>query len=294
MRTRLSHERIRNVSAILAVAFVSFQHGVRSDVIYEKDDRQNYSQVKSEVWKKRSLSVPAMVYTNRLVSESDTTYSIHGPNYKKEHNLCKGERFAKEPIVANCSGTLIAPDVVLTAGHCLGSRDQCKNISFVFGMNDTTIVDSGSVVVKKANVYECQDVLRFSPVRNDVAVLRLKRKVEGRDPLKYRNSGEIAVHAPTAIIGNAGYLPTKISLGGRVRSVSKNTFIAEVDSCTGSSGSPVFDRSTGEVEGIIVGGEDDWVKDAQLGCRRSKVCKPGECSGEEVVKISKALGEVRL
>ena len=43
--------------------------------------------------------------------------------------MCPDERFAAQPANADCSATLIAPDIMLTAGHCINS---CGDSRFVF------------------------------------------------------------------------------------------------------------------------------------------------------------------
>ncbi len=75
----------------------------------------------------------------------------------------------------------------------------------------------------------------------------------------------------------------KIAGGAKIRSVRDQYFIANLDTYGGNSGSAVFNSSTGEVEGILVRGEVDYIFDN--GCRRSKKCTNDGCRGEDVTRI---------
>jgi V8-like Glu-specific endopeptidase len=83
-------------------------------------------------------------------------------------------------------------------------------------------------------------------------------------------------------------LPTKIDDGAQVRSnAPSGYFVATTDSYGGNSGSSVFNYDTGEVEGVLVRGEDDYVY--RNGCMVSNVCEESGCRGEDVTKISSVL-----
>lgn len=229
-----------------------------------------------------------MVYKRRLVSTATGKVRIKGKPLQAAKNLCAEERFKNEPVIADCSGFLISSDVVVTAGHCLKQIDDCKKISWVFELNDTKIIDRETVEFPSHLVYSCSSVLKFDP-KLDVAIMRLDRKVTGREPLARSNSTRVDVGTRVAIMGNPSKIPTKISLGGRVTESSANDFLAEVSSADGSSGSAVIDETTHNVLGFLVAGEEDWVYDRAERCYRSKICKPNQCSGETIVKLSKAL-----
>jgi hypothetical protein len=53
-------------------------------------------------------------------------------------NLCPGQRFRTQPTNSFCSGALVGPDLILTAGHCVSKsgstlQSHCrKNLRFVF------------------------------------------------------------------------------------------------------------------------------------------------------------------
>ncbi|MFN8369647.1 MAG: S46 family peptidase [Bacteriovoracaceae bacterium] len=82
-------------------------------------------------------------------------------------------------------------------------------------------------------------------------------------------------------------LPTKISDGANVRTNNNpKYFVANLDTYGGNSGSAVFNTKTGEVEGILVRGENDYVYDSAQGCRVSNKCTNAGCRGEDVTRIT--------
>jgi hypothetical protein len=90
----------------------------------------------------------------------------------------------------------------------------------------------------------------------------------------------------------AGYpsrLPLKLTDAASVRSnhPTLEHFVANLDTFTGNSGSGVFDQTSGELAGILVRGEVDYVADGD--CNRVNVCPEEGCRGEDSIYAFHAL-----
>ena len=82
-------------------------------------------------------------------------------------------------------------------------------------------------------------------------------------------------------------LPLKMAGGARVRNNrGENYFLANLDSFEGNSGGPVFNSKGDFVEGILVGGEEDYVWSDRRECFKPKRCFNLGCNGEEVTRIT--------
>jgi hypothetical protein len=97
--------------------------------------------------------------------------------------------------------------------------------------------------------------------------------------------------AALTIIGFGSGIPAKIDTGGRVVSPRERLldfFNATTDSFGGNSGSGVFDGSGGELVGILVRGDEDYVE--QGGCFVvNELPDTGETGGEAVTYVRRAL-----
>jgi V8-like Glu-specific endopeptidase len=89
------------------------------------------------------------------------------------------------------------------------------------------------------------------------------------------------VGSEVLVIGHPTGLPTKLADGAVIRSLKETYFIANLDTYGGNSGSAVFDANSGLVEGILVRGEQDYVRSSS-GCLASNVCRNDGCRGEDV------------
>jgi hypothetical protein len=194
--------------------------------------------------------------------------------------LCPSERFFSQPIGSFCTGFLVASDVVVTAGHCI----DASNISgarFVFGFRMT---DENTPVTSftKDQVYGASAIIDRkldAATGEDWAVVRLNRAVVGVTPLKFRQSGKIADSEKVYVIGYPSGLPCKVSDNATVNQNNDGfVFTSNLDTYAGNSGSPVFNRVTHEVEGILVrGGEDfKFVTDVLGGCIQSVMLSDAE------------------
>ena len=139
------------------------------------------------------------------------------------------------------------------------------------------------------SVYSCKQVIKhiLDWSGADFALVQLERKVTGRKPLPIRTKGEVKISDHLVTIGHASGLPTKISTRGKIREIYTDYITASIDTYGGNSGGAVFNDKTGEVEGILVRGEDDYVRVSKTkACLVSNVCKDNDCQGEDITRIS--------
>lgn len=258
---------------------------MRTKGVYGDDDRVDTDDSTNEDYKKLAKGVAAQIRKNRIGPLGE----LLGSTLKEKANLCDGQRFGDQLSIANCSGFLVDDDLLVTAGHCMESQNDCDDFSWVFDFKkNMTSVDS-------SQVYGCKEIV--SQVLDDetgldYAVIKLSRKVSDREPLRFRLQGEIALNTPLVVIGHPSGLPQKIADNAKVRkNNNKRYFVANLDTFGGNSGSPVFNTQTLEVEGILVRGDVDYVfSDDGSGCRVVFECSNDGCGGESVTRITKVEG----
>ncbi len=263
----------------------NFDTKFTANVIYGSDGRLDVYQLTDDRLKQLADSTVALMKTTDL-SLSGSNVTILGHNYGTQMNLCSDEKFREQDAAAFCSGTLIGPDVVLTAGHCIEQMSDCESTSFVFGfaLKSVGLLPKS---VSSGEVYRCKEIIKTLRVNTgaDFAIIRLDRSVVNHAAVGLRSNGEVESSASLVVIGHPVGLPTKVTTGGTVRSVaSVGFFVANVDTYGGNSGSAVINLATGLIEGVLVRGEQDFVNRGS--CSVSKVCAEGTCRGEDVTRIS--------
>jgi V8-like Glu-specific endopeptidase len=256
------------------------------DVIYGDDNRKDVYASKDSVLVELAASTAAMI-PNENLKKSGSSYTISAETLR-DQGICKQEKFSKQITAANCSGFLVAPNILVTAGHCIKTMDDCNDYKWVFDYK-VDYATQGKVRVTKNDVYSCKRIISQTldnVSKDDYAVIELDRKARDRAPLAFRKSGKIAKDTVVAVIGHPTGLPTKITTGARVRSLAGKFFVANLDTYGGNSGSAVFNTRTSEVEGILVRGENDYVYSPDLGCQVSNRCPNNGCRGEDVTFIT--------
>lgn len=253
------------------------------DVIYGKDNRQDVYQVSDLMHKKLARSNAAMIPVNAFAKSSKQGFFDlkNVPTLERGGNVCASESFSQQPIAASCSGFLVGPDTIVTAGHCYKSfaspEEVCKSFAWVFGYEKTSSSSDPLKDIAISNVYLCKKVVDAQlSATSDFAVIKLDRPVVGREPLKFRTSGKIANTASLVVIGHPTGLPTKVSPGGKVTRNSEATrFSTTLDTFHGNSGSAVFDAKTGIIEGVLIQGKNDYMpskKDDPKSCQVVNKC----------------------
>ncbi len=259
-------------------------------VIYGEDNRVDVADSNNPLFIKLAMSTAAQIEKDKLtIRGSDAILNFE--SLENGMGVCPTEKFADQNSIARCSGFLIAKDLVVTAGHCVRSQEECEKYNWVFDYREGE-VDDGKI--PSSSVYSCKKILRqaLDPISDaDYALIQLDRKVKDRKPLKFRKKGSPKVGEELVVIGHPSGLTTKISDGAKVIENGAEEFIlTDLDTYGGNSGSAVFNANSGVIEGILVRGARDYVYDWQQGCYISNVCETvggAGCEGEEVSRIGK-------
>ena len=259
-----------------------------ANVVYGTDGRLDVYQVTDDRLKNLAASTVALIKSADLVAASGGQTTVVGSLFGVDYNLCSSEKFKEQSTAAFCSGSLVGPDLVLTAGHCIETMTDCSSTSLVFGF---AVQSPGALPqkVSTSNIYKCKEIVKTVRINTgaDFALIRLDRPALDKKVLAVRRSGELNVGDELVVIGHPVGLPTKVTTGGRVRSVSNPDFVvANVDTFGGNSGSAVFNAQTGLIEGVLVRGEQDFVR--QGSCNISYTCSEDGCRGEDITRISVA------
>lgn len=254
-------------------------------VIYEIDDRVDLYQLPAGPDLDDADSVVALFKSSKVIDNGDGTSTLQTKTFGAAQNLCAGERFRDQPVGAFCSGVLVAPDIIATAGHCVNDGNV-TNARFVFGfrMRDSCTAET---VINNTEIYGGASIVGRQQVRDgpDWALVRIDRPVTNHLIARIRRNGKISDTQALHVIGHPTGLPTKFAGGASVRHNQPNAFfVANLDTYGGNSGSPVFNSDTHEIEGILVRGETDFVQ--QGNCNVSLVCPSSGCRGEDCTRTT--------
>ncbi len=274
-----------------------------TDVIYGIDNRKEINDYENEMIVKNSKSIAVKVSNQKLSIDESNPELINILNIPLKQampNLCESERFSEQPQLGDCSGFLISSNKILTAGHCAFSKYDCANFSWVFNFVE------GRTTLNKDEVYKCKRIVTqkyeySDKVVMDYAIIELDRDTN-RDALKMRKFGKPFLGTQLVIVGHPLGLPMKAADMATVKlpndqemqdlfktiKLRKNYFTANLDSYGGNSGSPVFNKKTGKVEGILIQGADDFKFNMEKECLESNnLSNSHKNTYEKVLRINK-------
>ncbi len=257
-------------------------------LIYGSDDRLEVFEV-STAEQALAASTVALVSTGQLQSISGGYRLDVSSTFGADANLCASEPFANQPDPAFCSGFQVGDDLIVTAGHCIRRKRDCRSTAFVFNF-DMTSSNTVRSNFPSDDVYTCKSIVaRVETGTNDWAVIQVDRPINGHGALPLRRTGSIGLGDAVTLIGHPYGIPTKVAAGATVQENGAGQYFqANVDAYGGNSGSAVFNSVTNEVEGILVRGNTDLVSNGS--CNVSNVCPDSGCpSWEEVTRISSVL-----
>ncbi len=241
--------------------------------LYGEDDRR-------EGAPSQALASPVAVGITARRLQGQPLPWVNAPSAALRYDLCPGEAFDDQPSLGACTGILVAPDLILTAGHCVESRAHCENLSWYF---DYTLERTQGLRVELGEGSACAEVLERDR-RLDVALVRLRER-QARAPQPV--SAESATPSQVFLLGHPLGLPLKTTGPAAVTMYADDDWRASIDAFEGNSGSPVFSME-GQLVGVFVSGETDFVPDYVRGCNASArfPLAGGSLGGEHFVPVS--------
>lgn len=253
--------------------------------VFGQDNREE-AYFKNGIWTEISRSVAVGVLSTMITPLDSSQVKIDSTN--KTDFLCSDEKFFGQPSLSfACTGFLIAPQILVTAGHCAyvngeisnDTEDRCSVYNWMFDYrSDSNINWKNSPIVSAQNIYRCQKIIyavmeESAPYR-DFAVIRLDRPVIGRTPLKTASSF-LLNHEELTMLGHPLGLPLKVTDEASVlqNNPLHESFLTNLDAFEGNSGSPVM-NSRGEVVGLLTGGTPSESLFKKIGetCERVNRC----------------------
>lgn len=256
-------------------------------VIYGNDDRKDFYQEVDTSKMNNSHGVVALVRKSYLEPKGGDLFNLLTIPFYEKVNLCKGEKFSQQPVVAYCSGFAVAKNLIITAGHCIKTQEDLQSTRFIFdykamdSLNIKTTFDSKLILTGKRIISTVLDVEKGI----DYAVIEVNETIPSNRILIVNGDSKMRVQQKIYVIGHPVGLPQKISGGAYVGGNDHpQYYTANLDTYGGNSGSPVFDATTHKVEGILVRGETDFIKVGT--CRISNPCPDIGCNGEDVSRTS--------
>ncbi|MFT6630219.1 MAG: V8-like Glu-specific endopeptidase [Bacteriovoracaceae bacterium] len=262
---------IKNLT-ILLLSLFAFKATAETRIVYGEDNRLDLKNVHDEKVQKIGDAIAGRVFKYSYTESEDKSSvafdRVLSLSHPRSMNVCKEERFADQPTVADCTGFLVGENLLVTAGHCMVRMGQtvendtssaCDSNSWMF---DYKMDSKGSIDLKNVkadNIYNCKKVIYGKYEKdNDFALIELDRKVVGREPLKLNSKGTPNEGTEIFVMGHPTGLPLKYADGAKIFDINENYFTTNLDTFGGNSGSPVVNLETMEVEGILVRGDTDY------------------------------------
>lgn len=268
-------------------------------IVFDKDDRLDWYAEESAQWRDiADRSAVALIRASWMEQGDPTNVRLVGPTLAEKEDVCTDQAFANQIAVSQCSGTLIGPDLVLTAGHCVKTQADCDIVRFVFNYYHTSPTERARMTGN--DIYSCGELLTSRKESGadgtlDHAIIRLDRPVTAdKRPVPIR-AATMALEEGTAVtaIGSPSGVPVKIASNATVTDSrdgrNLDYFETDLDVFPGSSGSGAF-NDQGEVVGIVVRTQTPHYVDnpADPSCKIPNV-RPNGASGTEVSYISTAI-----
>lgn len=251
--------------------------------IFGADDRQAVyaSSPSAELGRATAIAV----LTGNSTFHSDKTMDIDATSLAG--NLCPDQKFAKDLSLSYaCTGFLVAPDLLVTAGHCVSNHSEiqnetqgyCEVFDWMFDYQATPTSMPPTKGLSTDKLYHCKKIIyavqdETAPFR-DFALIQLDRPVLDRVPLTLSNTA-VAEGDAVTMLGYPLGTPLKLSRNAKVvmtRPAAKS-FVTNLDAFDGNSGSPVFNAKN-EVVGILVSGTPmmSLIEDKVQKCYRYNTC----------------------
>ena len=251
--------------------------------IYGRDDRRDLTANSSQASFGKATAIAVLTGNETWLANGKLNLDVESLS----SILCADEKFSSDPSLSySCSGFLVGPDLIATAGHCMVNHGEsknetegyCKAYDWLFDYQKDQQGQTQTKEISADKVYHCRRIIyavsdEVAPFL-DFALVQLDRPVKDREPLKL-SSAEVKMGAPVSMIGYPLGMPMKLTDGARVMAneSSSPALLTNLDAFDGNSGSAVFNAQN-EVIGILVSGRPSEIfyEDKQNKCSRFNSC----------------------
>ncbi len=221
-------------------------------------------------------------------AESETTVAddsaIYGGSLDQDNSSVVALRVQWPDKTELCSGSLIAPNVVLTARHCVSQQlvplIQCDENGK--SLNGDQL--GGDVEAAQIKIYsnDSAEIAKTESARGrkifhptgsalcnaDIAIVVLDKAIKTTEPLPVRLDGKVAASESLRMVGygkndlgsslgtrvsrdRVGVLATGSGISEYNTALGEHEFEVGLSSCNGDSGGPAISEQTGAVVGVV-------------------------------------------
>jgi len=260
--------------------FLIFKSCLAFADIYGADNRVQVYEGDSSRVHRKSPAVAVGVLNSLWERNKDNSFRLE---YIEDriHGLCKSEKFSDDPSVPYaCTGFLVGPDLLVTAGHCSvnsgeifnSTDDYCEAYTWLFDYQFKRGEELDLVNIDEDRVYKCKKIIyaTFDGAK-DFALIQLDRPALSRPYLELSKK-ELRSGERVNVLGYPTGMPLKRA-PGRVLEKNEDLYIINADAMAGNSGSPVLNNKN-EVIGVLIGGRPNEIfyEDKKNRCNRFNRC----------------------
>jgi V8-like Glu-specific endopeptidase len=280
------------MKALIAIGILNLLIGLTSLVAFGSDfPMLDVKQVLSQQSQPR---LEQIAKATAALLRTDDDHFLNPKKFGDIYKFCSEEKFLEQNLFSYCSGTLIAKNKILTAGHCVRSLKDCSDIRIAFDYFENADIPK----IQSGKILKCKKISAWSkPVSQvqliDYAVIELEQDVLDRQPIVMSNSLQNSQQQDRIYsVGHPLGLPMKL-VQGYFNSADKKADLltprsayrpAHMNSHPGLSGSGVYNENL-ELSGILVRGEANIERDGM--CSRIRTCDTQDCPWVHIQKLPK-------